>query len=203
MGRALSGSARANLPGFLHGGAAGAAPLLLGSHLVSTVGGLETSGIVVETEAYLGSDDPASHAFRGRTSRNDAMYGAAGTLYVYLSYGVHRCVNVVAGPEGEPGAVLVRALEPLSGTEAMEVRRGRGGSDAILCGGPGRLAQALGIELGHNRHDLSSPPIRLVARPRLAESRIGVSGRIGVSRARRRLLRFFVKDHPAVKHPRC
>lgn len=181
------------------GGTSDVARRLLGCLLVSTVEGRETSGRIVETEAYLGGDDPASHAFNGRTARNEAMFGARGTLYVYVSYGIHRCINVVTGEEGDAGAVLVRALEPASGLEVMAGRRGR---DTDLCSGPGRLSQALGIGLRHNGHDLSLPPIRLIARPPLATAEVGTSGRIGVSRAADRPLRFFVKGHPAVKPPR-
>ena len=172
---------------------------LLGSLLVSTVDGLEASGVIMETEAYLGRDDPASHAFRGRTPRNDAMFGPAGTLYVYVSYGIHRCINVVTGDEGEAGAVLIRALDPVSGLEVMAARRGRAGK---LCSGPGRLSRALGITMHHNRHDLSLPPIRLVPRPPVPDDETGTSGRVGVSRAAARPLRFFVKGHPAVRPPR-
>ena len=153
----------------------------------------------METEAYLGRDDPASHAFNGRTPRNDAMFGARGTLYVYVSYGIHHCINVVTGEEGDPGAVLIRALEPASGSEVMAERRG-GGSE--LCSGPGRLSQALGITMRHNGHDLSLPPVRLIGRPPVVVGEVGTSGRIGVSRAADRPLRFFLKGHPAVKAPR-
>lgn len=198
MGR--SGLAAAGgLPDFFRGGTAGGARRLLGSLLVSTVGNVETSGLIVEAEAYLGRDDPASHAFRGRTPRNEAMFGPAGTLYVYVSYGIHHCANVVTGNEGEAGAVLIRALDPVSGLEAMRHRRGGAGE---LCSGPGRLAQALGITMNHNRHDLSLPPVRLVARPPVADGEVGTSGRVGVSRAAGRPLRFFVRGHPAVKPPR-
>lgn len=183
----------------LEGGTAAAARRLLGSRLVSTIAGRETSGRIVETEAYLGADDPASHAFNGRTARNDAMFGARGTLYVYVSYGIHRCINVVTGEKGNAGAVLIRALEPTSGLGVMARRRGR---DTDLCSGPGRLAQALGITMRHNGHDLTLPPIRLLARPAPAAAEVGTSGRIGVSRAADRPLRFFLKGHPAVKAPR-
>lgn len=127
------------------------------------------------------------------------MFGARGTLYVYVSYGIHHCINVVTGDDGEPGAVLIRALDPATGLGVMTGRRGR---ERHLCDGPGRLSQALGITMLHNGHDLSLPPVRLVARPALPSPDVGTSGRIGVSRATRRPLRFFVKGHPAVKAPR-
>ena len=187
------------MPGLLDGGAAEVARRLLGSLLVSTIGGRETSGRIVETEAYLGRDDPASHAFNGRTPRNDAMFGARGTLYVYVSYGIHHCINVVTGKEGDPGAVLIRALEPASGLGIMAERRGR---KTELCSGPGRLSQALGITMLHNGHVLSLPPIRLVTGSPMPDGEVGTSGRIGVSRAAERPLRFFLKGHPAVKPPR-
>lgn len=185
----------------LEGGTADVARRLLGSTLVSTVDGLETRGVIVETEAYLGLDDPASHAHasKGRTPRNDAMFAARGTLYVYVSYGIHHCINVVTGEEGVPAAVLIRALDPEAGRSVMAGRRGRA---TDLCSGPGRLAQALGITMRHNYHDLARPPVRLVAGTPVEESRTGTSGRIGVSRAADWPLRFFVKGHPAVKSPK-
>lgn len=186
---------------FLEGGTADVARRLLGSTLVSTVDGLETRGVIVETEAYLGLDDPASHAHasKGRTPRNEAMFAARGTLYVYVSYGIHHCINVVTGEEGVPAAVLIRALDPVAGRNVMAGRRGRA---TDLCSGPGRLAQALGITMRHNYHDLARPPVQLVAGTPLEESRTGTSGRIGVSRAADWPLRFFVKGHPAVKSPK-
>ncbi|MDE2876170.1 MAG: DNA-3-methyladenine glycosylase [Gemmatimonadota bacterium] len=189
-------------PGLLElvdGGTVQVARRLPGSLVVSTVGGHEASGRIVETEAYLGRDDPASHAFRGRTRRNGTMFGKRGALYVYVSYGIHHCINVVTGEEGDPGAVLIRALEPVSGLDVMARRRGR---TTELCSGPGRLAQAFGITMRHDGHDLSRPPIRLVAQPAPAGAVVGISGRIGVSRAADRPLRFFLKGHPAVKAPR-
>jgi len=186
---------------FLNRSAAVAAPRLLGCTLVSTVGGRETRGVIVETEAYSGRDDPASHAHasKRRTPRNDAMFGQGGTLYVYISYGIHHCVNVVTGADGDPAAVLIRALEPRVGVDVMQERRGR---DTDLCNGPGRLSQALGITMRHNHHDLALPPIRLLPGPSVDQAEVGTSGRIGVSRAADWPLRFFVKGHPAVKAPR-
>ncbi len=181
--------------------AVAAARLLLGAELLSTLDGCETRGRIVETEAYAGLHDPASHAHesRGRTPRNDAMFGPAGTLYVYLSHGIHRCANVVVGSEGEPAAILIRALEPLVGIEVMAERRGRA---TDLCSGPGRLAQALGIDLEHNRHNLAHSPIRLLRGRSVAPDAIGSSGRIGISRAQDWPLRFFLRGHPAVRAPR-
>lgn len=185
----------------LKGDAATVARRLLGTGILSTVGGVETRGIIVETEAYLGLDDPASHAHasKRRTPRNDAMFSARGTLYVYISYGIHHCINVVTGEEGDPAAVLIRALEPVAGLGTMAARRGR---DADLCNGPGRLAQALGITMRHNYHDLTRPPIQLQPGRPVPDPEVGTSGRIGVSRAADWPLRFFVKGHSAVKPPR-
>ena len=135
-------------------------------------------GRIVETEAY-GRHDPASHSCRGPTPRNAAMFGPLGRLYVYRSYGLHWCANIVAGTE--PGeAVLLRALEPGEGVAAMEERRGSVGPRA-LCGGPGRLTAALGIDGGHNGASLMAPPF-LLALP--AMPAVVVAGpRIGISKA--------------------
>lgn len=183
------------------GDAATVARKLLGTTILSTVDGVETRGIIVETEAYLGLDDPASHAHasKRRTPRNDAMFSARGALYVYISYGIHHCINVVTGDEGDPAAVLIRALEPVSGLDTMAARRRR---DRDLCNGPGRLAQALGITMRHNYHDLARPPIQLQPGEEITDPEAGTSGRIGVSRAADWPLRFFVKGHPAVKAPK-
>jgi DNA-3-methyladenine glycosylase len=168
-----------------------AARALLGSRLVSTVGGLRTEGVVVECEAYGGPEDPASHACvkAGRTRRNSPMFGPPGTAYVYRSHGVHWCVNVVTGATGDPQAVLVRGIEPLSGVETMAERRmGR----APLAAGPGRLCQALAIDGSHNGHDLSDPPLRLRAGWHVPDGLVGVSGRVGVGAAAQSPLRFYV-----------
>ncbi|GMV08098.1 MAG: putative 3-methyladenine DNA glycosylase [Gemmatimonadota bacterium] len=168
-----------------------AARALLGARLVSTVGGLRAAGVIVEAEAYGGPDDPASHAATrsGRTVRNGPMFGPAGTAYVYRSYGVHWCVNVVTGREGEPEAVLLRGIEPLEGLEVMEARRdGR----HPLAAGPGRLCQALGIDGALNRHDLREAPLRLEAGWEVPDRSVRVSGRVGVGAAADLPLRFYV-----------
>lgn len=170
---------------------------LLGTRLVSTIGGIRTVGVVVETEAYQGGNDPASHAAtrHGRTDRNASMFGPAGRAYVYRSYGVHWCVNVVTGATGEPQAVLIRGLEPLEGQETM-LRRRRGRRP--LTAGPGRLCQALGITGDLDGHDLREAPLVLAGGWAVGDPAVGISGRIGVSRAADRLLRFYVRGSPGV-----
>ena len=172
---------------------------LLGCRLVSTIGGRHTSGVIVETEAYAGSDDPASHAATasGVTERNRAMFGPAGRAYVYRSYGVHWCVNVVTGGEGEGQAVLLRGIEPLEGVETMRRRRGR----TPLGAGPGRLCQALGITLAEYGHDMRLPPLRLLAGWTVPEELVGTSGRVGVSAAADRPFRFYVRGSTGVSRP--
>ena len=155
-------------------------------------------GVIVETEAYA-PDDPASHAFRGRTSRNATMFGPAGRLYVYRSYGVHWCANVVCAVEGVGAAVLLRALEPTVGLDVMRARRGID-DPGLLASGPGRLTQALGISRAHDGLDLSAPPFALVAPqspPAIVEST-----RVGITRATDKPWRYSVAGSTFVSRPR-
>jgi DNA-3-methyladenine glycosylase len=155
-----------------------AARALLGAVLISDVGGARAAVCLVEVEAYGGGDDPASHAFRGPTPRNRAMFGPPGTFYVYRSYGVHWCANVVTGPEGIPAAVLLRAGEPVQGREVMEGRRGR---PDHLTDGPGKLCRALGLTGDHCGISVWEGPVRLTegdASPGV----VAASTRIGVTR---------------------
>lgn len=153
---------------------------LLGARLVSQVGGLLTAIRITEVEAYGGADDPASHAHRGETPRNRVMFGPAGRLYVYRSYGIHWCANVVVGPVGVAAAVLIRGGEPIEGVEVMEARRGR---VVNVADGPGKLCQALGITGDHDGVDLSAPdsPVRL--EPGDAPASVAATPRIGITKA--------------------
>jgi DNA-3-methyladenine glycosylase len=151
------------------------APELIGVMLlVDGVG-----GSIVEAEAY-DREDPASHGFRGRTDRNRSMFGPPGTAYVYRSYGIHWCLNLVCEEEGTPAAVLLRALEPAHGLDRMRERRGLS-DPRLLCAGPGRLCQALGITGEHDGLPLERTPFEL--RPAPDEVRVVRGPRVGISRA--------------------
>jgi DNA-3-methyladenine glycosylase len=155
-------------------------------------------GIVVETEAYA-ADDPASHSYRGRTARNATMFGPAGHLYVYRSYGIHWCANVVCGEEGFGAAVLLRALEPTHGVVDMQARRGVD-DIALLCSGPGRLCQALGITGEHDGLPLDRGRLGLYKASETAET--VASPRIGITRARDLPWRYSLRSSPFVSRPR-
>jgi DNA-3-methyladenine glycosylase len=175
---------------------------LLGQVLVRKLeGGQVLAGRIVETEAYLGIEDRAAHSFGGRrTARNESMWRDAGHLYVYFTYGMHWCVNVVADREGVPTACLLRALEPLAGIEHMKEQRGRE-RVTELCSGPAKLAQALEIEKSFDGIDLvESEELYIVRGPRLARE-IEQSSRIGVSYAgvwAGKPLRFYISGSPHV-----
>jgi DNA-3-methyladenine glycosylase len=155
-------------------------------------------GVIVETEAYA-ADDPASHAFGGRSARNATMFGPPGHLYVYRSYGIHWCANVVCGDEGVGSAVLLRALEPTHGLAEMRARRGLD-DPHLLAVGPGRLTQALGVTGGNDGDDLIAPPYELIAPARPVV--VVTSRRIGITRAVERPWRYTLAGSTFVSRPR-
>lgn len=168
------------------------AQTLLGCTLLSEIGGKSkrTSGIIVETEAYLGEKDPGSHAYKGRTKRTQIMYGEAGRAYVYRIYGMYYLLNMVTESVGTAGAVLIRALEPVCGIDTMKRRRHT--DDLMnLTTGPGKLTQALGIIKSHNGLDVTGDLVWI--EPSIIQPCIQSSPRIGVSD--RKNLRFFVKEN--------
>jgi DNA-3-methyladenine glycosylase len=142
----------------------------------------ETAGVIVETEAYHESE-AACHAYVGVTKRTSTLFGPPGVAYVYRSYGIHALLNAVCDAEGVGAAVLIRALEPISGVDLMRARRGVQ-AERLLCSGPGKLTQALDVELHHNRSDLIAGPIVISERPpRWREAEIATDRRIGITRA--------------------
>lgn len=153
---------------------------LLGCFLVRDLEDRRLAGRIVEVEAYLGARDAACHSFRGRTKRNDVMFGPGGHAYVYFIYGFHHCLNVVTLGEGEPEAVLIRALEPVEGLEAMRKNRRERPN---LCSGPGVLCQALQIDRAFNGHPLWMPPLYVCPGERTPAARIAAGPRIGVDYA--------------------
>jgi DNA-3-methyladenine glycosylase len=176
---------------------------LLGKILITDWDGQLTSGRIVETEAYLGATDRASHAYGGRrTARTEIMYLPGGYAYVYLCYGLHHLFNVVTHHEGVPHAILIRAVEPIAGIQVMLYRRNKKDSDASLTRGPGSVAQALGIKKHHSGHTLQSDYLYLADEGNpFKENEIGISPRIGVDYAGEDAFlpyRFFIKNHPSV-----
>ena len=155
-------------------------------------------GVLVETEAYA-PDDPASHAFRGQTRRNAVMFGPPGHLYVYRSYGIHWCANVVCDDEDVGAAVLLRAIEPTSGLEQMRARRGLD-DERLLASGPGRLTQALGLSDADDGADVTLPPFLL--EPPRTQPEVVASTRIGITRAVERRWRYSVAGSTFVSRPR-
>ena len=158
----------------------------------------ETAGIIVETEAYPGGDDLASHSARGITDRTRVIFGPPGHAYVYLIYGVYRCLNIVAEPAGQPGCVLIRAIEPTSGIEIMQRRRPAAKRAESLTNGPGKLTLALGITRNHYGVDLTTGPLLVQRQPELPRFEIETTPRIGITHCADRPLRFLIKDNPFV-----
>lgn len=194
-------------PDFLENPSDVAAPLLLGCTLTRTItlNGEKHKLVarIVETEAY-DQDDPASHAFGGPSERNAAMFGPAGHLYVYVSYGMHHCCNVVCGPEGFGSGCLVRAVEPLEGIEVMRELReaGRARKHPLklrdLTNGPGKVCAALGIDKALYGHDLTVEPLVLDFAPLLAGETIGCSPRVGISKNVDAPKRYFIEGNAFV-----
>ncbi len=170
------------------------APALLGAVLVHQSPSGETAGIIVETEAYR-QDDAASHSFRGKSARNAVMFGPAGRAYVYFTYGMHHCCNVVCGNGTMAQAVLIRALQPTEGIGLMAARRGTGRL-TNLCSGPAKLTQAMGIIAAHNGISLLSPPLFIT--PGSLPADVAISPRIGITKAMDRPWRFFIPGNPHV-----
>jgi len=171
---------------------------LLGKILVRSFRSTVLQGIIVETEAYGGEEDPASHAYRGPTERNQVMYGPPGHAYVYFTYGMHYCLNVKTGPNGQAGAVLIRALQPASGIDRMKKVRG---TERIkdLTNGPAKLTQAFDVTRDLNGHDLTTGRRLFIAdNADPGKFEIASSSRIGVRAGTDRLWRFFIRGNQFV-----
>lgn len=178
-----------SFPRFLYEDATAVARKLLGCFLVRELDGRTVRCRIVETESY-DQTDAASHSFSGQTPRTDVMFGDAGRLYVYFTYGMHYCCNIVTGSRGEGAAVLIRAVEPLGDHELLERRRGVEGTR--VTNGPAKLCQALAIDKSLNGHDLRCSPLRLETGSLVVDERIGVTTRIGIRKARDELRRFYI-----------
>lgn len=172
------------------------APKLLGCELVRTIDGRTIRVKIVEVEAYDQSDE-ASHTFRGETKRNHVMFGAYGHLYVYFTYGMHYCGNIVTGPAGHGAGVLVRAVEPIEGIDIIERNRG-GKIGVVLTNGPAKWTKALGISMQMGGHDLTLQPLKLIVKEPLPKSQITQTTRIGISRAKDTPWRFYITDNPYI-----
>ncbi|OLD04782.1 MAG: 3-methyladenine DNA glycosylase [Gemmatimonadetes bacterium 13_1_40CM_3_69_22] len=171
---------------------------LLGQILISDVNGRRVAGRIVETEAYVGPDDPACHGYRARrTRRNASLFGPPGTAYVYFTYGMHWCLNAVTEAVGFPAAVLLRALEPLTGLATMRRRRGDV-PDRALCSGPAKLCEALGVTGRLDGTSLQRGVLRIVRDPSRQRRDIIVTPRVGISRAVDWPLRFLIAGSPWV-----
>jgi len=185
---------------------------LLGKVLVHNRRGVVTSGAIVEVEAYIGESDPACHAAPGRTRRNEPLYGPPGHAYVYLNYGIHHLVNIVAEADGRPAAILIRALAPIGGVSVMRRRRGQRARgrrapagrpivDHDLCRGPGNLTMAMGITLAENRVDLLGDRLFVEDRQPPADA-IAWGPRIGIRVGVEHPWRAYLDGHPAVSAAR-
>jgi DNA-3-methyladenine glycosylase len=161
-----------------------------------------TAGVIVETEAYLGGEDLASHSARGITNRTRVIFGRPGHAYVYLIYGMYECLNIVAEPAGQPGCVLIRALEPLSGLALMQRRRPAARKPEELASGPGKLTQAMAITRVHNGADLTRGTLAVREPGERRGFEIAVTPRIGITQCADLPLRFFIRGNGFVSRPR-
>lgn len=187
----------------LENDASSVARLLLGWTLLYESPAGRVSGKIVETEAYH-QDDPASHTFRGQTKRNRPMFGPAGTIYIYFTYGMHYCLNVVCGPAGRGEGVLLRALEPLEGLDIMRSNRSKKGkipADLQLTSGPAKLVEALGIPPRLSGTRYNDGPLQLLPGAPLPPEQIVTGTRIGITQAVDELARFYIRDNPFVSRP--
>lgn len=188
-----------SFPSFLEEDATSVARKLLGCYLIRSFGHDELRCMIVETESYDQSD-AASHSFNGQTPRTDVMFGESGHLYVYFTYGMHFCCNVVTGKIGEGSAVLIRAVMPETEYEYIRHRRHRGGPEAT--NGPAKLCEALSIDRSLNGHNLRYAPLRLVSGMPIDPSEIVTTPRIGISKAMDAQRRFYLRDNPYVSRQR-
>jgi DNA-3-methyladenine glycosylase len=186
-------------PDFLDYPADKVARLLLGCFLVRELDGREVRVRIVETEAY-DQDDAASHSCRGETPRTKVMFGESGHLYVYFTYGMHYCCNIVTGPVGRGAAVLIRAVEPLSGVESLQVRRPKA-AGVSLTNGPAKLCQALSIDTSLSGIDLRTGALRLDVGRLNSDEKVIQTTRIGISTAQDIPWRFYIADNPYVSKP--
>ena len=178
-------------PNFLDRSSTEVARMLLGCYLVREIDGMRIVVRIVETESY-DMHDVASHSYKGKTTRNEIMFGQSGYLYVYFTYGMHYCCNVVTGERGEGSAVLIRAVEPVEGKEYIEAKRHKKGVEAT--NGPAKLCQALGINLHLNGHNLRMSPLVLQKGDDIRDEDIVTTTRIGISKAQDELRRFYIRD---------
>jgi DNA-3-methyladenine glycosylase len=195
-------TALSSLPRFFYGRATlTVARELLGAYLVHRLDNhTQLVGKIVETEAYVGEDDPACHAARGRTNRTEIMYGLPGYAYIYFIYGMYYCLNAVTEREGFPAAVLIRAVEPVDGIEPMRNFRHHV-KPRQLTNGPGKLCQAFALDKSQNGADLCGDKLFIAAGNSPAEQEIITTPRTGIREGREHYWRFFIKDNPFVSHP--
>ena len=173
---------------------------LLGKTLVRKIGKKILAGKIVEVEAYLGEKDPASHAFRGKTKRNEVMFRKGGHLYVYFTYGMHFCANVVTEGDGIGHAVLLRAVEPVHGIEEMQRMRGGKGAGMNVTDGPAKLCEAFDIARDQNGTDLLGKEIFIAHGEKIPKSKIASSRRIGIRKGVEKRWRFFIKNNGYVSN---